>query len=347
MKNNNLIVNAETEQKEINTDMLFLKRSEIASLITLQEYITAMEDAFKMHSLGRSMKPALMHVDADRGEYHVKGGGLKLDKPYFALKANGSFFSNKNDYGLPNIIGLITLFDGDCGRPLAVMDSIDITFMRTGATTAVAAKYLARTDSKTVTICGCGTQGRIQLEALLNIFPNIEKVYAWDNKLQNAERFKSDMQMKLGKEIIAVEKIKDAAIESDIIITCTPSKEYYLNKEYIRPGTFISAVGADSPTKQELDPKLIANSTLVVDILEQCKMAGELHHALEAGLMDISEVHGMLGDVLTGKIKGRTSSDEVIIFDTTGSAIQDTAAAVLAYKKALAQKYGTWLNPYE
>ena len=354
MKHGDLTENSSTvkaavkeEQVRINTDILFLKRSEIASLLTLPDYIAAMEDAFKMHSLGRAMKPALMHVDADRGEFHVKGGGLKLDKPYFALKANGGFFGNRSSFGLPNILGLVILFDGDCGRPLAVMDSIDITFMRTGATTAVAAKYLARADSKTVTICGCGTQGRIQLEALLSVFPELETVYAWDRTFQNAERFMSDMKAKTGVKIVPTSDLKAAARESDIIITCTPAKAYLLEKEDVRPGTFISAVGSDSPLKQELEPALVSGSKLVVDIMEQCAKAGELHHALEAGLMDLSDVHGMLGDILTGKIAGRTSPDEVIIFDTTGSAVQDTAAAVAAYEKALGQKYGTWMNLYE
>lgn len=335
------------EQERINTDILLLKRSEVSSLLTLPDYIAAMEDAFKMHSQGQSMKPALMHVDADRGEFHVKGGGLKLGKPYFVLKANGSFFGNRSDFGLPNILGLVIVFDGECGRPLAVMDSIDITIMRTGATTAVAAKYLARKDSKSVTICGCGTQGRVQLEALLNVFPDLDTVYAWSRLLNNAESFKSDMQCKTGANIVATEDLKTAARVSDIIITCTPSTSYLLEKEDVRPGTFISAVGADSPSKQELEPALVAGGKLVVDIPDQCAKVGELHHALEAGLMSISDVHGMLGDVLTGKIEGRTSADEVIIFDTTGSAVQDTAAAAAAYQKALGQKCGTWLKLYE
>jgi ornithine cyclodeaminase/alanine dehydrogenase len=119
-----------------------------------------------MRAEGAALAPTLMHVDADGGEFHIKVGGLRLDRTYFAPKANGGFFGNREAYGLPNVIGLIILFDGACGRPLAVMDSIDITILRTVATTAVAARRLARPDSATVTICGCGNQGRVQLKAL-------------------------------------------------------------------------------------------------------------------------------------------------------------------------------------
>jgi len=112
-------------------------------------------------------------------EFHIKAGGLRLGRTYFALKVNGSSFQNRERYDLPNIMGAIILFDGDNGYPLAVMDSIEITIQRTGAATAVAAKYLARTDATTATICGCGNQGRIQLKALKEVLP-LERVYAFD-----------------------------------------------------------------------------------------------------------------------------------------------------------------------
>jgi alanine dehydrogenase len=331
----------------MNTDILVLKRSDISGLLTLDDCIDAMERAFRMRAEGQALAPGLMHVDADGGEFHIKGGGLRLDKTYFALKANGGFFGNRDKFGLPNIIGLILLFDGSNGRPLAMMDSIGITIMRTGATTAVAARYLARSDSSTVTICGCGNQGRVQLTALLRTIPAIQRVYAWDVNESISKAFEEEMAKKLKVEIKAVSNLELAASNSDIIITCTPSKGFFLRKEYIRPGTFISAVGADSPDKQELEPALVAGSKLVVDILEQCAHVGELHHALDAHLMTIDDVYGELGDVITGKIGGRMNPDELIVFDTTGSAIQDAAAAVLAYDKAVKQGTGRMLNIYE
>jgi ornithine cyclodeaminase/alanine dehydrogenase len=331
----------------MNTDILLLRRSDVTKLLTLSDCIDAMREAFAMRSQGRALAPGLMHVDADGGEFHIKGGGLRMNPTYFGLKANGGFFGNRKNFGLPNIIGLILLFDGQNGRPLAVMDSIAITIMRTAATTALAAKYLARSDSAAVTICGCGNQGRAQLTALKLVLPRIERVFAWDTAGQAAVEFATEMTKRLGISVKAESDLGPAAKQSDVIVTCTPAKGFFLRREFVRPGTFVSAVGADSPDKQELEPTLLANCTLVVDILDQCAHVGELHHALDAKVMTTGDVHGELGDVVALKIAGRTSADEITVFDTTGSAIQDTAAAALVYKKAIAQGIGTTVNLYE
>jgi ornithine cyclodeaminase/alanine dehydrogenase len=330
----------------MDTDLLFLRRSEVEILLDLPECIAAMETAFQMRAEGRALAPALMHVDAEAGEFHIKGGGLRLDHTYFALKANGGFFRNQETFGLPNILGLILLFDGTNGLPLAVMDSIGITILRTGATTAVAAKYLARPDSTVVTICGCGRQGNIQLRALLEVMPSIRQVYAWDAQAETANAFASSLPARPGLVVEPTRDLAAAGVASDIIVACTPAKNFYLRKEHVRPGTFIAAVGSDSPDKQELEPALVASSKLVVDVLEQCARVGELHHALDAGLMSTASTHGELGDVVAKRIPGRTTDREITIFDATGSAIQDTAAALMVYRKALSQGIGLRLNPF-
>ena len=329
----------------MDTDLLFLNRSDITALLSLPECIEAMEMAFRMRAEGRSLAPALMHTDADGGEFHVKGGGLRLDRTWFALKANGGFFHNQERHGLPNILGLILLFDGANGLPLAVMDSSDITALRTGATTALAARHLARAGSATVTICGCGRQGAIQLRALLEVMPAIRRVQAWDRAPEAAEAFAARGAGRPGVEVVPVRDLAQAVHQSDIIITCTPSKAFFLSRDWVRPGAFIAAVGADSPDKQELEPALTASARVVADIPEQCARVGELHHAIAAGLMTVADLHGELGDVVAGKIPGRTAEDQVFVFDTTGSALQDTAAAVAVYRKALATGAGLRLDP--
>lgn len=328
----------------MKTDTLFIKRSEVRSLLTLPDCIDAMQRAFTLQALGKTLPPALMHIDADGGEFHIKGGGLRMERTYFALKANGGFFNNRAQFDLPNILGLILLCDGSNGRPLAVMDSIDITILRTGATTALAVKYLARPDSSTVTICGCGNQGKIQLLAIRHILPGIHKVYAWDANAATANAFAMQMSSVLPVSVEVVEDVGVAARASDVVVTCTPARSFYLSREDIHPGTFIAAVGADSPGKQELEPALVASSKLVVDVLEQCARVGELQHALADNLITVEQVHGELGRVVTGQIQGRQTDQETIIFDTTGSAIQDTAAAVLVYEKALSLGAGLWLD---
>jgi alanine dehydrogenase len=280
----------------------------------------------------------LMHVDSVDGEFHIKAGGLELGKRFFALKVNGGFFHNTERFGMPNIQGAILLCDGENGYPLAIMDSTEITMKRTGAAAAVAAKYLARPESTIVTICGCGTQGRVQLWAMCATLP-VKKAYVFDSDRARAQSFASGMSELLQIEVVATIDLPGAMKVSDVCVTCTPSRQYYLEKGDVRPGTFIAAMGADSPEKQELDPELLKSSKVVVDILEQCAQVGELHHALGKG-MRTEDVHAELGEIVAGSKRGRTSEGEIFIFDGTGTALQDAAAAAAVYERALSAGKG-------
>jgi len=312
---------------------LILSRNDIAELLTIDECIGAVEQAFRLHAQGKSLPPGVLSIPAKDGGFHIKAAGLDLGKLYVAVKVNGNFFFNKQRFGMPNIQGVIILCDGENGYPLAVMDSIEITIVRTGAATAVAARYLARPDSSTATICGCGNQGRIQLRALLRVLP-IARVHAFDLDKREAIRFADEVSSDLGIDIDAITDLELSIRQSDVVVTCTPSRQSFLQKEWISPGTFVAAVGADSPDKQELEPELLATNRVVVDVLEQCATIGELHHAIEKGLTRRDSGHTELGDVVAGRAPGRTSQDEIIIFDSTGTALQDVAAAVVVYEKA-------------
>jgi ornithine cyclodeaminase/alanine dehydrogenase len=314
--------------------VVILNRTEVSSLLTLADVIEAVEDAFRLYAEGRSLEPGLLHIDSPPGEFHIKAGGLRLDRTYFGLKVNGSFFQNRERYGLPNIQGGIMVFDADYGYPLALMDSIEITIQRTGAAVAVAAKYLARAESSTATICGSGNQGRVQLKALLQVLP-IRTAFAYDTNEEAAMRYATEMSEQLGIDVMPELDLERAAQQSDVVVTCTPSKRFYVRSSYIKPGTFVAGVGADSHDKQELEPTLLVGNKVVVDLLHQCKEVGELHHALDAGLLTTQDVHGELGAVVAGQVAGRTSPEEITVFDATGTALQDTAAAVLAYQRAV------------
>ena len=318
---------------------LLLTRDDVAELLSLDECITAVERAFRMQGSGRTERPGILGVHANGGGFHIKASLLELSKSYFAAKVNANFFENTARYGLPNIQGVVVLCRGDNGYPLAVMDSIEITILRTGAATAVAAKHLARHDSEIATVCGCGNQGRIQLLALARVLP-IKRVYAVDLSQDRSERFSREMTTRLGIEIIPTQDLGAALAESDVCVTCTPSKKFFLCREAVRPGTFIAAVGADSADKQELEPALLAAAKVVVDILEQCATIGELHHALVSGVVTQDQVHGELGEIVAGRKAGRTSKDEIVVFDSTGSALQDVAAAAVVYEKALGANRG-------
>jgi ornithine cyclodeaminase/alanine dehydrogenase len=321
-------------QARIPSATLLLDRNAIAPLLDLDDCITTVEAAFAAHSRGKSLAPGLLHVDAPDGEFHIKAGGLTEPRAYFGLKANAGFFQNSQRFGLPNIQGLILLYDAENGYPLAVLDSAGITMQRTGAATAVAAKYLARQNSTVATMCGCGRQGHIQLRALCRVLP-IEKVHAYSIDKPEARLFASEMSDELGIHVEAVNDLGGAVRASDVCVTCTPAHEAFLDRSFVGPGTFVAAVGADSPEKQEVDPRLLAEGKVVVDLLEQCVAVGELHHAIDQGFMTAGDVLGELGDVITSKVRGRSSDDEVIVFDSTGTALQDTAAAILAYERAV------------
>ena len=146
---------------------------------------------------------------------------------------------------------------------------------------------------------------------------------------------------------INVEPVSDletAVRQSDVCVTCTPSKRHFLEKDFVAPGTFIAAVGADNPEKQELEPALLRGSKVVVDMLEQCATIGELHHALDAGAITRGDVYGELGEVIAGVKPGRTSPDEIIVFDSTGMALQDVVTAAAVYEKAMNGQIGTRID---
>jgi alanine dehydrogenase len=313
---------------------LLLDRREIASLLTLETCIAAVERAFLLYGQGATSPPGILGIHAGDGGFHIKAGLLKTDKSYFAAKMNANFVENARRFGLPLIQGLILLCDGENGYPLAVMDSTEITVKRTGAATAIAAKYLARPDSRTATICGCGNQGRVQLRAIKTVLP-VEQAFAFDADRTHAVAFAAELSPELQMQIQPTDDLPSALERSDICVTCTPAKNFFLRKQDVHPGMFIAAVGADNPEKQELDPALMASSKVVTDVLEQCATMGDLHHALEQGLLQKTQVHAELAEIIAGKKPGRTSREEITIFDSTGMALQDVAAAIEVYERAL------------
>jgi ornithine cyclodeaminase/alanine dehydrogenase len=276
----------------------------------------------------------LLHVEAPNGGFHIKTGGLTSPSAYFGLKANSRFPGNREKYGLPNVQGLIYLADGDCGKPLAIMDSIYITGLRTAAATAVAARFLASPGPAVVTVCGCGTQARFQLAAISKVL-TVVRAYAYSRNDENMRAFSRQMSEELGIPVEPSPRLSEATLKSNIILTCTPSRRFYLCAADVRPGTFISAIGSDSAGKQELDPQLLAQSKVVVDILDQAAHVGELHYALEQGLMRREEIYGELGQIVAGHKPGRTAENETFIFDSTGTAMQDVAAASAVYVRAM------------
>ena len=318
---------------------LLLTRADVRALLDLDACINAVEAAFRAHADGATITPGVLGTHVPGGGFHVKTAGLMRParppggRAYYAAKVNANFPENAARRQLPTIQGVIALHDAEDGRLLALLDSMEITTLRTAAATAAAARHLARADSRLLTVLGCGTQGRSQLRALCRVRP-VECVYAWDADPTAAAAYAEDMTRALGCVVRHVRDYRDAVPRSDVVVTCTPSRQPLLTAADVPAGCFVAGVGADSEEKQELAPDLLARGTLVVDVLEQCARIGDLHHALAAGAMRREDVHAELADVVSGRRRGRSTDDEVTVFDSTGTALEDVAAAALVYERA-------------
>ena len=315
------------------TGTLLLTRSDVERLLAPDECIAAVEDAFRQHALGKAPPPGILGLHADEGSFHIKAGLLTLGRPYFAAKANANFPHNGARHGLPTIQGVVVLCDAANGLPLAVMDSMSITALRTAAATAVAAKHLAREACSSLLICGCGGQAAAQLRALLHV-RKPERILAYDQDAEKARAFAVAFEHELTLSVSSVTDLPQSVAASDMVITCTTAQRFFIASAMVRAGTFVAGVGADNENKQELDPALLARSKLVTDLTAQCRVIGDLHHAPEA------RVHAELGEVVAGLKPGRSSADEITVFDSTGTALQDVAAAIAVYRRALASGEG-------
>jgi alanine dehydrogenase len=339
------MVDGMTSRPGPRSETLILRRNDIAALLGMQDCIDAVERAFLDHAAGTAIPPAVIGTHVDGGSFHVKTAGMHdaVDgRPFFAAKVNANFPGNPDRNGLPTIQGVLVLFDAADGRVLALLDSLEITTLRTAAATAVAARFLAP-DVARVTICGCGEQARSQLRALACVRP-LERVVAIDPSSMRARQLADDMSAELGLEIVVAREPADAARVTNVWITCTPAHRWFLGREHVAPGSFVAAVGADNPHKQEIEPELLAMNVVVADILDQCATIGDLHHALDAGAMHREDVRAELAEVVAGTKTGRRSADEIIVFDSTGTALEDVAAATVAYRRALAAGVGTTVD---
>jgi alanine dehydrogenase len=322
---------------------LLLNRSDVRELLSLTECIDAVEKAFRWLGQDKISPPGILGIRTQSGGLHVKTACLTGAKTYIAAKLNSNFPQNHARFGLPTIQGVIVLYDAENGRALAVLDSMEITITRTAAATAVAAKHLARPNSSVATICGCGEQGGVQIRAL-SLTLSLRKVFAFDVDPNASLRLAAQLSREFQIDTEPVRSLPGALQSSDVVVTCTPATEFFVQKENIAGGTFIAAVGADGSHKQEIDPALMSSAKVVADNLEQVCAIGDTHHAIDAGLMRKEDICAELSDIVAGRKPGRTSDDEITIFDSTGVAIEDAAAATLVYEKACAAKI---MNSFE
>ena len=319
-------------------ETLILTRADVARLMNPEDWLAAVETGFRAAAAGNADAPPPMALEVSGGSFHAKGAAIQLGRRYVALKLNGNFPDNPRTTGLPTIQGAILLCDGDTGALLAVLDSIEVTLKRTAAATALAARYLARPDSRSILICGCGEQGAAHLSALRLVLP-LNRAMAWDSELDRAEAF-ADRFASADCPVTAIRALPTGERACDVVVTTTTARQSFLGPMHVRPGTFVAAVGADSPGKCELDPEVLRGACVVADVLAQCAAIGDLRHALAAGTVCLGDVHAELSELVSGAKPGRTCDAQVTIFDSTGIAIEDVAAAAAIFEKA-SQEPGT------
>jgi alanine dehydrogenase len=321
---------------------LILTKSQIKRLIDMPMVIKAVERAFRLQGENLTQMPPkiYLHLDKFSGDFRAMPAYLQR------IEACGikwvSVHAKNNRKGLPTVMATIILSDPRCGYALAIMDGTLITNLRTGACGAIAAKYLARKDSSSVGLVGCGVQAKYQLLALNKLF-DIKKVYVWGNERSCAEKFlKESKDFKLNIEIR--EKISDCVKDADIVVTTTPVHKPIVKADWIKQGTHINAIGADAKGKEELQPALLKKAKIIIDDRRQAIHSGEINVPISRGIIKPKDIYASLSEVITGKKKGRANSKEITIFDSTGLAIQDIAVADLVYKSALKKGVGEFVN---
>jgi ornithine cyclodeaminase/alanine dehydrogenase-like protein (mu-crystallin family) len=307
--------------------MRIVEEEALRSVVTPRVAVDAIREAFRADGEGRAHVPAVINlaIPSRHGEFHVKTAHVE-GLPHVAVKIASGFFDNPAS-GLPSGSGLIAVFSAETGRPAALLlDNGFLTDIRTGAAGAVAAECLAPASIVTVGVLGSGLQARYQIRCLREV-RTFERVVAWSPDRSRLDDYCREMRAD-GLEATAAADPEAVCAAADVLITATPARAPLVRAAWLRAGQHITALGADSPGKQELDAACLARAdVLVVDRLTQCASFGELRHALDAGLFHADRVHGELGEVVAGLKPGRTSPSQLTIADLTGVGFQDTAIA--------------------
>ncbi len=319
-----------------------LTESDLRSCVQLDEAaLLAVEDGFTRLAQGKATVPPIMMISVPErhGEVDIKSAYVQgLD--CFAVKIASGFFDNRRK-GLPSGSGMMVVVSAETGFPLAVLlDNGYLTDLRTALAGAIAGKYLARESIDAVGIIGAGVQGRFQARAL-RLVRDFSTILAFDTDAATLERYVQDMTADSGLEVIAAPDPGYVVRESDVVVTATPSREPVVQAKWLHLGLHLTAMGSDSEGKQELEPEVLQRADRVIcDKRSQCFQLGELRHAKNAGVIDETHDIAELGELAAGLRRGRTRDAEITVCDLTGVGVQDTAIALLAYRKAKEMELG-------
>ena len=323
-----------------------MSEQEIAELLSIKEVMKVVEDAFREKALGYAQMPPKIYLNFSKYNGDLRAMPAYLERQDIAsVKIVNSHPENPKKFGLPTVTGTVLLLDPRNGTLLSIMGANNITAMRTAAAGGIAAKYLAKKNSKIASFIGAGVQARAQLLALLSVFPNLNEIRVCDISTKAAESFAFEIKNKAAQcKVVVVGNEAEAIHQADIVVTTTPSKKPLVFEPWVSEGTHFNCIGADAPLKEELDPAILKRAKIVVDDWEQAAHSGEINVPLSKGILSKKDIWAELGDIIVGAKAARTSDREITIFDSTGLAIQDTATADLVYKKAISQKIGSFIN---
>ena len=330
-------MNSRLGPEKLGKELLYLSHADVASAgLGMAEIITVLESMFREKGEGRAEMPPKIGVHTMPDAFiHAMPAFIPVRKAAGMKWVSG--YPDNGKRGLPYITGLLILNDPETGVPVALMDCTWITAQRTGAATAVAAKYLARSDSSTVGILGCGVQGRSNLEALTVLFP-LKKVYAYDTHADCAFLYAQEMSRQWGIEVVPVSDPRQAVVASDVVVTAGPilrTPHATIQRGWLREGAFASLVDFDSywhPSALREADKFCTDDV------------PQLHHYRDLGyFQDIPPIHADLGELVTGRKPGREKPEERTMACNLGIALDDIAVAPLIYGRALEKGIGTWL----
>ncbi|MFC1802998.1 ornithine cyclodeaminase family protein [Thermoproteota archaeon] len=316
---------------------LYLTQDEVKDVLDMKSTLEAVENGFREMGNENIEMPPRVYLHFDNGVLiampaYMPGLGVAGTKIVTVHPGN------KQAYGLPAVIARIILNSPENGVPLAIMDGTYITALRTGAAGATGIKYLSREDSEVAGVCGTGVQGRSQVMGLMEVRPKIKKIKVFDIIPVAMKEFAREMKkMFPSAEFVPVTSIQEAVEGSDIIITCTPSPEAFLDGAWLKKGCHVSAIGADTGAKRELMTSAIEKCDKhVVDFVPQAFVVGDFKIPKEEGVISEENIYAEMGEIVAGKKKGCEYPDEITMFKATGLAIQDvgTASKVLELAKA-------------
>ncbi|RLQ92397.1 ornithine cyclodeaminase family protein [Falsibacillus albus] len=314
--------------------MLSIDSSEVHTLLTMQSCIEAMRKALAELASGKAVQELRSVVPIEEGKLLGQMPGFLKHSEILGTKVI-TIFQNNHEKGLPSHQGVVLLFDSKDGSLKAAVDGNAITAIRTAAVSAVATDLLARKNAQTLCVLGSGEQARSHIEAMV-LVRQIKLIKVWSRRREKAERLKAEMEKAFNISIQVCDTAEEAAADAEIICTVTASKEPVLLGEWVAKGVHVNAVGACKASDRELDSELVKQSEFFVDRRESAvHESGDYLIPLMEGVIDESHIAGEIGDLLVGKLRGRSSEELITVFESLGLAIEDLAAANFVYEEAV------------